>query len=113
MRLQHKKPSGFTLLEMVVVLALVSLGLVFGSMLLVTTTGNYVSAKGAIEDGQKIQVAMNRLVKELTFARQGNLEFEDDHSVKWTSDHPHRFNEIITATRKRPHHQWQTSPRRR
>lgn len=50
-------------------------------MLLVTSTGVFFSNKEAAEDSQKIQVAMNRLVKELTFAGAGTVAVTDGRTV--------------------------------
>lgn len=90
--------SGFTLLEVVAVLALLSIALVFGSMLFVTTTGNYVATKDAVVDGQKIQVAMNRLVKEFTYADEGTIVITNGRTVQWTCAHPDRAGETGIVT---------------
>lgn len=96
---RHKRnPSGFSLIEVIAVLVLSSLVLVFAAMLLVTSTGIFVSNKEAADDSQKIQVAMNRLVKELTFAGAGTVSVPDGRTVQWTSVHPERFGESETAT---------------
>jgi len=90
--------AGFTLIEVIAVLALSGIALVFTAMLLVTSTKVFISNKGAAEDSQKIQVAMNRLVKELTFADAGTVGVTDGRTVQWTSSHPDRLGEAETAT---------------
>lgn len=81
---------GFTLMEVVAVLVLTALALVFTAMLLVTSTEVFISSRNATEDSQKVQVAMNRLVKELTFASLGTVAILDGQTVQWTSSHPER-----------------------
>ena len=98
MKISQQKKAGFTLIETVAVLALIALGVVFASMLFVTATGNYMTTKEAVEDGQKVQAAMNRLVKELTYARQGTVVVENTRSIQWTCDHPERAGEAGTVT---------------
>ena len=71
---------------------------VFSAMLLVTSTEVFISNKDAAEDSQKIQVAMNRLVKELTFAGAGSVTIPDSGTIQWTSAHPDRLGEAQTAT---------------
>jgi prepilin-type N-terminal cleavage/methylation domain-containing protein len=100
MKTHRQNRAGFTLIEVIAVLALTGIALVFTAMLLVTSTNVFISNKGAAEDSQKIQVAMNRLVKELTFAGAGTVVVTDDRTVQWTSHHPDpdRFGEVETAT---------------
>jgi prepilin-type N-terminal cleavage/methylation domain-containing protein len=98
MRIHFQNRAGFTLIEVVAVLILTSLALVFAAMLLVTSTGVFISNKDAVEDSQKIQVAMNRLVKELTFAGAATVVVTNGRTVQWTSHHPDRFGEVQTAT---------------
>ncbi len=99
MKCHHRnRAAGFTLIEVVAVLILTSLAFVFTAMLLVTSTGVFISNKEAAEDSQRIQVAMNRLVKELTYAGAGTLVVPDGRTVQWTSRHPERFGEAQTAT---------------
>lgn len=99
MRTRAQSRAGFTLIEILAVLILSSVVLVFAGMLLVTSTEVYISNKDAAEDSQKIQVAMNRLVKELTFAGAGTVTITSGRTVQWTSVHPDRFGEgAQTAT---------------
>jgi hypothetical protein len=79
-------------------LILTSLVFVFAAMLLGTTTGIFISSKEAAEDSQKIQVVMNRLVKELTYAGAGTVVVTNGRTVRWTSRHPERFGEGETVT---------------
>lgn len=90
MKTHYQDRAGFTLIEVVAVLILTSLAFVFASMLLVTFTGVFISNKEAVEDSQKIQVAMNRLVKELTYASNPSSSVG---TVSWTSSHPERSGE--------------------
>jgi prepilin-type N-terminal cleavage/methylation domain-containing protein len=80
MKTHRQNRAGFTLIEVIAVLALTGIALVFTAMLLVTSTNVFISNKGAAEDSQKIQVAMNRLVKELTFAGAGTVDFSSSRS---------------------------------
>lgn len=98
MKRKCQNRAGFTLVEVVAVLALSSLGLVFAAMLFVTSTSIFISTKEATEDAQKIQFAMNRLVKEMTFAGTGTVVIIDSRTVGWTSHHPDRFGEVEIAT---------------
>jgi prepilin-type N-terminal cleavage/methylation domain-containing protein len=84
----YQNRAGFTLIEVVAVLILTSLAFVFAAMLLVTSAGVFISNKEAVEDSQKIQVAMNRLVKELTYAGAGTVVVTSGRTVQWTSRHP-------------------------
>jgi prepilin-type N-terminal cleavage/methylation domain-containing protein len=97
-RKQNGKQNGFTLIEVIAVLILTSLVFVFAAMLLGTTTGIFISSKEAAEDSQKIQVVMNRLVKELTYAGAGTVVVTNGRTVRWTSRHPERFGEGETVT---------------
>ncbi|BCX46866.1 hypothetical protein HAHE_07740 [Haloferula helveola] len=98
MRTRDRTCSGFSLIEIIAVLVLSSLALVFAAMLLVTSTGIFISNKEAAEDSQKIQAAMNRLVKELTYAGSGTVVVSNGRTVQWTSNHPERFGDAQTAT---------------
>lgn len=66
--------------------------LVFASMFLETSTKIFIGGKNAAEDSQKIQFAMNRLIKELTYAEAGTVQIHNNRSIQWTSRHPDRFN---------------------
>ena len=98
MRTSKQSRAGFTLIEVIAVLTLTSIIGVFAAMLLSTSAQVYISDKNAAEDSQKIQVAMNRLVKELTFAAAGTVSITGTGTVQWTSAHPDRLGEIQTAT---------------
>ena len=98
MKIHYQNRAGFTLIEVVAVLVLSGIVLVFTAMLLVTSTKVFISNKNAAEDSQKIQIAINRLVKELTFAGAGSVVVTDGRTVQWTSSHPDRFGETETAT---------------
>lgn len=93
----RRNRPGFTLIEIVAVLILTSIALTFGAMLFVTSTQNFVASKAAIEDAQKIQVAMNRLVKEMTYAGKDTVVVSDARTVEWTSHHPNRFGAPVIA----------------
>ena len=71
---KKRKRAGFTLIELVAALALSGMALVFTAMLLTISTSLYISSSHTMEDSQKFQVALNRLVKELTFAAAGTVE---------------------------------------
>ncbi len=87
---RNQRAAGFTLIEMIAVLALTAIILIFAAMLLVTSVQVFITGMNAAEDSQKAQVAMNRLVKELTWARAGTV-VTDGPSVEWTSYHPERI----------------------
>lgn len=97
MRSHFQSRAGFTLIEIVAVLILTAIVLVFAAMLLVTSTGVFISNKNAAEDSQKIQVAMNRLVKELTYAGAGTVMITDGQKIEWTSRHPDQFDVPVMA----------------
>ena len=90
MNTQGNKRAGFTLIEMIGVLILTGLTLVFAAMLLVTSVQVFINSLAAAEDSQKAQIAMNRLVKELTWAQTGSVS-ADGQSVSWNSYHPERL----------------------
>ena len=98
MKIHCQNRAGFTLIEVVAVLALTGISLVFTAMLLETSTKIFISSKDAAEDSQKIQVAMNRLIKELTFASDGTVVVTDGRTVQWTSSHPERVGAAEIAT---------------
>ncbi|MFT6239102.1 MAG: prepilin-type N-terminal cleavage/methylation domain-containing protein [Akkermansiaceae bacterium] len=98
MKTHFENRAGFTLIEVVAALVLTGIVLAFTAMLLVTSTKIFISSKDAAEDSQKIQVAMNRLVKELTFASAGTVVVTDGRTIQWTSSHPDRVGEAETAT---------------
>lgn len=98
MRSHFQSRAGFTLIEIVAVLILTAITLVFAAMLLVTSTGVFIGNQEAAEDSQKIQVAMNRLVKELTYADLSTVTITPSSTVQWTSGHPDRLGEVQTAT---------------
>ena len=96
--LMKSRRAGFTLIELVGTLALSGMVLVFTAMLLSTSTNIYVNRNYLIEDSQKIQIAMNRLIKELNFANYGAVATPNSRTVQWTSAHPNRLGESLTAT---------------
>lgn len=97
-KIHRRHRAGFTLIEIVAVLILTSIALTFGAMLFVTSTQNFVASKAAMEDAQKVQVAMNRLVKELTYAGKDTVVVSNARSVEWTSHHPNRFGATVIAS---------------
>lgn len=98
LKIHNRNRPGFSLIELVAVLILTSVVLVFVAMLLVTSTGVFISNKVAAEDSQKIQVAMNRMVKELTYAGVGTVVVSNGRTIQWTSNHPERFGEVEIAS---------------
>lgn len=98
MKIHRKKRAGFTLLEVVFTMVLSGMTLVFAAMLLETSTKIFIDSKQAAEDSQKIQIAMNRLGKELIYADAGTVVITDGRTVQWTSRHPDRLGEPGTAT---------------
>lgn len=98
MTISIKNRRGFTLVEVISVLVLSGIGLAFMGMLFVTSTGIFIGSKQAAEDSQKAQIAMNRLVKELTFAGKNTVVVTNGRTIQWISRHPDRFGEPTTAT---------------
>lgn len=94
---RHHQP-GFTLFEIVAVLVVIGLGLAFGAMMFTSITNNNFASKDAVEDGQKVQAAMNRLVKELTYAGRETVVVTGNRSIQWTSQHPERLGEVSSAS---------------
>ncbi len=95
---QRKRGTGFTLIEVTAVLVLSGIAAIVAAMLIETmfkvSIGNY----SAVSDSQKIQVAMNRLVKELTYAEAGSVILTNSRTIQWKSDHPDRLDETTTVT---------------
>ena len=99
MKMNSRSRAGFTLIEVIAVLVLSGIGLAFGSMLFVTTTQTFLGGKDAVEDSQKLQAAMNRLVKELTFAGSGTVVVSNSgRTINWISHHPDRYGQPGVAT---------------
>lgn len=93
-----KSQAGFTLLEMIAAFLLSGIVLVFVAMLLNVSTNLFLDGKDASEDSQKIQIAMNRLIKELTFANPGDVTVANSRQISWISNHPDRLGQIGSAT---------------
>jgi prepilin-type N-terminal cleavage/methylation domain-containing protein len=98
MKIQPKQERGFTLVEVIATLVLLGLAAVFATMLLETSTRLFVEGRNATQDSEKIQVAMNRLVKELTFASLGSVVVPNNRTIRWTSQHADRVGESGLAT---------------
>ncbi len=91
--------GGFTMLELVAVLALTAVGLVFSTMFIETAVKLTTSNRSAAEDSQKIQAAMNRLVKELSFTSMDTVVISGDgREIQWISNHPDRLGEACSVS---------------
>lgn len=88
MKTQSSSRKGFTLIEIIATLVLLGITAVFAGMLLTTAVGIFIQNKEGAEDSQKVQVAMNRLIKELTWVEEGTLSIPDSNTVRWVSSHP-------------------------
>jgi len=62
------RPTGFTLIEMIVVLLLLGIVGVILSNVIVSSVQNYIFARNSDQISQKTQMAMARIVGELTNA---------------------------------------------
>ncbi|MDB4319243.1 prepilin-type N-terminal cleavage/methylation domain-containing protein [bacterium] len=99
MKIQCRNRAGFTLIELIATLVLSGIVLVFAGMLMETSTNIFINGKEAAEDSQKVQIAMNRLVKELTYAGADTLVISDNgQTIQWISRHPDRLNIAGSAT---------------
>ncbi len=101
MKIQNRKRerrAGFTLLEVTAVLILTGIGVVVAVMLIETMFRVSLGNRNAVSDSQKIQVAMNRLVRELTYAEAGSVILTNNRTIQWKSDHPDRLDETTTVT---------------
>lgn len=85
--------KGFTLIELVAVLVLVSLTAVFAGHLVSVGVGNYLLGVEASERSQERLVAQQRLIREINWAQPGSLEQPDGTSLRWVSRHPERLGE--------------------
>jgi uncharacterized membrane protein len=61
--------------------------------MVVSLTENYVASREAVEEGQKMQVAMSRLVKELTFADNQSVVVTNARTIEWLCQHPDSLGE--------------------
>ncbi|MEN8773546.1 MAG: prepilin-type N-terminal cleavage/methylation domain-containing protein [Akkermansiaceae bacterium] len=91
--LSRNQRAGFTLIELISVLVLVGIGLIFGAMMTVSLIKNYIASRDAVEVGQKMQLVMTRLVKELTFAEMASVVVTDGRTVEWSCQHPETLGE--------------------
>ncbi|MGC6582241.1 MAG: pilus assembly FimT family protein [Akkermansiaceae bacterium] len=96
MKNYSKKRNGFSLLEIVAILTLLGIGLSFGAILFTTLTQNYVASRSAVEKGQDLQAAMNRLIKEFTFSQGSSINITGSTQVQWLSNHPQTANQTNT-----------------
>lgn len=85
--------KGFTLIELVAVLVLVSLTAVFAGHLVSVGVGNYLLGVEASDRSQERVVAQQRLIREINWAQPGSLEQPDGTSLRWVSRHPERLGE--------------------
>lgn len=93
---KRSRRSGFTLIEIIAALMLTSVAAAFAGMLLTTSTQIYFRSRATAEDSQKIQLAMNRLVKELTWGNSSLTGVSD--TITWTSFHPDQPGLVQTAS---------------
>ena len=93
MKNYSKKRNGFSLLEIIAILTLLGIGLSFGAILFTTLTQNYVASRSAVEKGQDLQAAMNRLIKELTFSQTSGMNISGTNQMQWLSNHPENTNQ--------------------
>ena len=98
MKINMQRAKGFTLVEVISVLVLGGMALIFASMLFVTSTNIFVDSKNAAKDSQKLQAVLNRLVKELTFAKQGTVVVTNGRTIQWVSNHPDHLGQPATVT---------------
>lgn len=93
MKNYSKKRNGFSLLEIIAILTLLGIGLSFGAILFTTLTQNYVASRSAVEKGQNLQAAMNRLIKELTFSQATSILISGTSQMQWHSNHPQNMDQ--------------------
>lgn len=94
MRTRPSKKGGFSLIEIIGTLVLMGIAGIFGWMLIATAMQSYIHGREGAKDSQKIQVAMNRLIRDLTWVETDTLAAEDDPpTLTWVSSHPARSDD--------------------
>lgn len=85
---------GFTLFEVIAVFVLLGITGAFAGMMLSSTVKQFSLERDAAAMNQKVEVAMARIVKELTWARPDSVVVSDgDRTLRWESRHPTRSGE--------------------
>jgi prepilin-type N-terminal cleavage/methylation domain-containing protein len=79
---------GFTLIEILATLILVSITGVLVGHLYAVTVGNYFAGVTSATRSQQHTVAQQRLIKEFNWAAPGSLTIAGGSSAEWQSRHP-------------------------
>lgn len=79
---------GFTLIEVLATLILVSITGVFVGHLYAVTVGNYLIAVESADRAQQRAIAHERLIKEFNWAAPGSVILTGSTSAEWQSTHP-------------------------
>ena len=79
---------GFTLIEILATLILVSITGVLVGHLYAVTVGNYFAGVTSATRAQQHTVAQQRLIKEFNWAEPGSLTVTGTASAEWQSSHP-------------------------
>lgn len=85
---------GFTLFEMVAALVLLGITGALAGLMLTSTVERYNLERDAAAMNQKVENAMARIIKELTWAVPGSVIIENSgRTLRWESRHPARAGE--------------------
>ncbi|WP_028571474.1 PilW family protein [Desulfonatronum lacustre] len=79
------QPSGFTLIEIIVTILLLGIVATFGGFLLVNAVRSYTFAQDNAHLSQKAQVAMTRVMRELSRIQDGKATSTSPNSIEVTT----------------------------
>jgi len=87
---------GFTLFELVATLTLIAVLAVFGGMMLTSSIQIFLAGREAAANNQTAEIALARIVKELTWADPETIELSSSgKTIRWRSRHPDRRSEKV------------------
>lgn len=84
-----KAVKGFSLVEILVVLVLISVLAGLGGLLLAPVINRYQVESEAVGQNQNLEAALARLIKEMNWANPSGISVESGgRTLRWTSAHP-------------------------
>ncbi|MCC5833530.1 MAG: type II secretion system protein [Opitutales bacterium] len=96
---------GFTLIEVIASLVLLGIVSAIVGLMLGTSVQRYGLERNAAADNQKADIALSRIVKELTSANWSSIQITDeDRRIEWVSIHPGRIASGVNSL------SWQGEP---